>query len=358
MSLLEFRPQLTRHEAEQLGRAHYQLRATATLLPSERDQNFLLRTDTDDKFVLKLSNATEKRQMIEMEDAAMAHLTKHGIICPQPWPTVSNKTVTTIHHHNQHHFMRLITFLPGEVLAKVPQTPTLLAEIGRFLAQLTKALRTFDHPAVHRHFHWDMQHAHTVIRQYLPLIQDKDRHALVTYFLTQFETEVLPNLPQFRRSTLHNDANDYNLLVDNGRLALLDFGDMVHSCTVFELAIGIAYALLNSPIVQEADLNLHPTQADSPALLETAVSIFRAYHQITPLTAVEHQHLHTLIPIRWCTSVAMAAHQMAQEPDNAYLAISQKGAWTALAQWRLLAPTTTQDTFQQATDPNNNVSSM
>jgi Ser/Thr protein kinase RdoA (MazF antagonist) len=135
-------------------------------------------------------------------------------------------------------------------------------------------------------------------------------------------------LPQFRRSTLHNDANDYNLLVDNGRFALLDFGDMVHSCTVFDLAIGLAYTLL-------------PSQN----LLADAVIIHRAYQAISPLTAVERQHLYTLIALRWCTSVAIAAHQMAQEPDNAYLAISQDGAWAALAQWRTIEPAAYQQTF-------------
>jgi Ser/Thr protein kinase RdoA (MazF antagonist) len=246
MSLLHYRPQLTLSEAEQLALTHYQLSVTAAQLPSERDQNFLLQTEAGDKFVLKISNATEGHEMVEMENAAMRHLTQHGISCPDVITAKSGETIETIHHNNQTYFMRLITFLPGVVLAKVDHTPELLAELGRFLAHLSHALHTFDHPAAHRHFHWDMQHAHSVIRQYLPLIQDDERRALVTHFLTQFESNVLPNLSQFRRSILHNDANDYNLLVHNGRLALLDFGDMVYAYTVFDLAIAIAYALISA----------------------------------------------------------------------------------------------------------------
>ena len=86
-------------------------------------------------------------------------------------------------------------------------------------------------------------------------------------------------------------------------------------------------------------------------LLNAASSILRAYHQVSPLTAVESQHLYTLIAIRWCTSVALAAHQMAQEPDNPYLAISQQGAWTALAQWRQIDPQVACRAFQTATQP-------
>jgi Ser/Thr protein kinase RdoA (MazF antagonist) len=166
MSLLQYRPQLTTDEAEQLALAHYQLIATATALPSDRDLNFLLQTKTGSKFVLKISNATEKRAMVAMETAAMSHLARQGITCPEPVPTAAGEQLITIHHNDQTHFMRLITFLPGEVLAKVPQTPELLAKIGRFLGHLTNALHTFDHPAAHRQFHWDMQQAHTIIRQY------------------------------------------------------------------------------------------------------------------------------------------------------------------------------------------------
>ncbi|MCB8944108.1 MAG: aminotransferase class III-fold pyridoxal phosphate-dependent enzyme [Ardenticatenaceae bacterium] len=341
MSLLQYRPQLTLGEAEQLAQTHYNLTTTATTLPSERDQNILLQTTTGNKFVLKISNATEKRPMAEMENAAMSHLAQHGLICPEPVPTVSGETLTTIHHNNQTHFMRLITHLPGEVLAKVAKTPELLAEIGRFLAHLTNVLHTFDHPAAHRDFHWDMQHAPKIIRQYLPLIPDEGHRALVEHFLIQFEHEVRPNLPQFRRSTLYNDANDYNLLVQNGRLALLDFGDMVHSYTAFDLAIGMAYTLISG-------LWLVSDRATSDLLLEAATAILQPYHQISPLTAVELYHLPTLIPIRWCTSVAIAAHQMAQEPDNDYLAISQKGAWAALKAWHSLDPAAIRAAFQQA----------
>jgi 4-aminobutyrate aminotransferase-like enzyme len=109
---------------------------------------------------------------------------------------------------------------------------------------------------------------------------------------------------------------------------------MVHSCTVFDCAIGMAYMLLGKE-----------------DLLATAVPILRAYHQTSPLTAVELQHLPTLIAMRWCTSVAIAAHQMAQEPDNAYLAVSQSGAWAALAQWWQMDPQTSQHAFQQAINP-------
>ena len=50
-------------------------------------------------------------------------------------------------------------------------------------------------------------------------------------------------------SVIHNDANDYNVLIEDGRMSgLLDFGDLVHSATVCDLAIALAYTMLHERI--------------------------------------------------------------------------------------------------------------
>ena len=54
-------PKMTEEEACQLAHEWYGLRATAQALPSERDQNFYLQTETGQEFVLKLAQADEQR---------------------------------------------------------------------------------------------------------------------------------------------------------------------------------------------------------------------------------------------------------------------------------------------------------
>ena len=50
--------------------------------------------------------------------------------------------------------MRLLTYLPGVPLADVkPHTADLLAQIGRFLAQMDRSLLDFSHPAMRRDLH-------------------------------------------------------------------------------------------------------------------------------------------------------------------------------------------------------------
>src|SRR5947209_3267884 len=73
MALLQQAPRLTVEAASDIARELYGLAASGSLLPSERDQNFLIAAGAD-RFVLKIANATEDRAMLEAQNAAMAHL--------------------------------------------------------------------------------------------------------------------------------------------------------------------------------------------------------------------------------------------------------------------------------------------
>ena len=83
-------------------------------------------------------------------------------------------------------------------------------------------------------------------------IDNRKISRLVDYFLLQSETEVFLILKYLRKSLIHNDDNDNNILVDCDEerplkvSGLIDFGDMVYSYTVFELAVALAYAMFDT----------------------------------------------------------------------------------------------------------------
>ncbi len=55
------------------------------------------------------------------------------------------------------------------------------------------------------------------------------------------------------KGVLHNDANDHNVIVSQDGsevVGVLDFGDMVYSCYIFELAITIAYGSYDIDVVR------------------------------------------------------------------------------------------------------------
>ena len=80
-------PALTAAEAAELGRRLFGIDADASPLPSERDQNFVLRTESGDRFVLKIANRTDDRALLEAQNAALAHVARGSTLCPRVIPT-------------------------------------------------------------------------------------------------------------------------------------------------------------------------------------------------------------------------------------------------------------------------------
>ena len=317
-------PVFTIEDASRIALKLYGLHTSAHLLPGEYDYNFHLKTATGSEFVLKIAPATEQREKLDMQNRALEHLTTHNpsLLLQKVCATSTGETIaTTTDGGNREHFVRLLTYLPGCPLAKVkPHSPELLHDLGSLMGKIDRALQDFEHSAAHRALKWNLPGA-LWIRDYLPYIERPERRAIVERFLTQFEKEVLPVLPTLRASVIHGDANDYNVLVGDGNagsmrpVSVLDFGDMVHTQTVCELAIAAAYAMM-----------------DKPGPLSAAASVIKGYAEVFPLTASELEVLYPLICTRLCISVVNSAYQRVIEPHNDYLTISEQPAWALLEQ--------------------------
>ena len=195
--------------------------------------------------------------------------------------------------------------------ADVIQDAHLQRQFGQFLGQLDKTLATFEHPAAHRYLRWDLAQAN-FITDYTQYISDENGHNLVEASLAEYQEKTAPQLANLRQQVIHNDANDYNVLVGD-EISIIDFGDMVYAPTICELAIGIAYAILGQP---------------DPIL--TAAQIVAGYHDTYPLYAEEIALLFNLVVMRLCVSVTISSHNQTREPDNEYLQITAKPAWEAL----------------------------
>ena len=354
MSFLQQAPQLAVAEAERLARDVYGLAASASPLPSERDQNFLLSSTadlgtgalgTDDRglrtvrYVLKIANSTEDRAMLEAQNAAMAHVadpparlrrfggTGRVALCPHVLPTQSGDLIAGV--PGGVHFARLVTYVEGIPLAEVRErTPALFESLGRAVGRLDRALDGFDHPAIHRDFHWDLARADAVIQEHLPRVTDHADRQIVERIARAALQAIDADRPAFRCSAVHHDANDWNVLVsapDGGRIGgsdtvsdpsrppapevvgIIDFGDMVHSWTVADPAVALAYAMLDA--------------ADPLAVAEAVIHGYQSEH---PLLQQERAAVFPLACLRLCMSACIAAWQQAQRSDDEYLAVSQR----------------------------------
>jgi len=316
-------PRFDAASAARIARQLYGIDAAAVALPSERDQNFLLTSTGGARCILKIANALERRELLEAQQAAMAHVAPHLPACPRPLPTISGDFDTRIPGDDgRTHLVWAITYLNGAPLGTVRHRPrALLEDFGRTIASLGCALADFDHPAIHRDFHWDLASARRVIDEYRPLVSDPELGHAIDRIVERFDSRVRPLLAELPRRAIHNDLNDYNVLVTaagagaaGARVTgIVDFGDMVHSYGIADLAIAGAYMMLG---------------ADDP--LDAIVELTRGYASVSVPRDDELQALFGLSALRLCVSACIAAHQRRLRPDNEYLDVSQAAIRTML----------------------------
>jgi 4-aminobutyrate aminotransferase-like enzyme/Ser/Thr protein kinase RdoA (MazF antagonist) len=297
-------PKFSEVQAALLADEVFGIRGDVSALPSERDQNFRIGAD----HVLKIANGGESREFLELQHAAMARLRQSA--GDLEWPAVVPARYGTEIVEAGSHLVRMLTWIPGTCFAEVkPHSPELLASLGRALAQMDLALAGFDSPAAHRHFHWDLRQA-AEARQFLPLLPAERRDLLAPLF-DAWERVDWNGLPH---SAIHNDANDYNVLARDGRVvSVLDFGDMVWSATVCNLAVALAYAML-----------------DQEDPIAAAAAVTAAYRGLRPLSEPELDALYPLAATRLAMSVCYCAWQSGEAPQNDYLNISNRPAWALL----------------------------
>jgi 4-aminobutyrate aminotransferase-like enzyme/Ser/Thr protein kinase RdoA (MazF antagonist) len=333
-------PPFNEHDAVRLARELFGLMASAHALDGEFDDNFHLTAEGGAEYVLKIMGAEREREMIEMQCLALDHLARRApqLRLPRVQSTLAGGTIaTTEDGDGGRRFVWMLSYVPGYLLAGAnPRSQEMLVSLGRLLGEMDAALVDFSHPAANREMKWDLARAGW-IRDYLHHIDEPSRRALAARMLDSYETEVAPLLPQLRRSVIHNDANDYNVLVGDPRsmpretVSVIDYGDMLHTCTVFEAAIAAAYALLGQP---------------DP--LRAAARVIAGYHSAYPLEEIEVALLYPLICARLAVSVTNSAWRKALIPDDPYITVTEQPAWEALENLSTVHPRFAHYTFREA----------
>jgi 4-aminobutyrate aminotransferase-like enzyme/Ser/Thr protein kinase RdoA (MazF antagonist) len=296
-------PRFGREEAARLAEELFGVRGSASSLPSERDQNFLIEAKAGERYVLKIANAGERREVLEFQNQLLERL---AACCPElRFP----RAISPI-REVRGYLARLMPWVEGTCLGEAaPHTPELLASLGRALGRIDRALAGLSHPAGHRVLHWDLRHA-GLARRHACLLPERRRQIVEA----GFDAWEHIDWRTLRWSVIHGDANDYNVLVDDGRVvSILDAGDAVHTATVCDLAIAIAYAMLGKP---------DPISA--------ARCVVEGYHAEYPLTEAEAASVFALAVARLCMSVCYSAHHAQTAPENEYLGITDAPAWSLL----------------------------
>ncbi|MCH7918716.1 MAG: phosphotransferase [Planctomycetes bacterium] len=192
----------------------YGIEGEISALVSYEDQNARIKT-SDGTYVLKIANAKWAADALAMQTEVLEHLRTVApeLSLPRVIPTLSGETITDVDGFA----VRLVTFLEGDVLGNASRSPGLYHDIGCFMGQFSQAMQAYTHPAAHRPDDpWNLDNV-IVCKAYLQEVCDENVRARIERFYEMYEKNVLPRLHDLRKSVIHGDANEHNLLVSPDR---------------------------------------------------------------------------------------------------------------------------------------------
>jgi len=293
-------PEHSAEAALALAERHFGKTGVLERLTSERDLNFRLTTGSGESFVLKIGNAAEPAAVSEFQTAALAHVAARDPGLPVP-RTIAARDGRTCVPLPGGEVLRLLSWLDGQPMHRAASGPGLRASLGAIAARLTRALDGFDHPEAGHELLWDIRNA-ARLRPFLPTVSDPDLRSLATLWLDRFEGDIAPALPTLPWQIVHADLNPHNLLTDpSGRAVtgILDFGDMVRTARICDLAVAASY------------------HADPDRPLATLAEVVTAWHAVLPLTGDEARLIADLVAMRMVLTVVIASWRAGLYPDNA-----------------------------------------
>ncbi len=205
---------------------------------------------------------------------------------------------------------RLLSHLDGAVLDYAGTTPAQRVAVGAAAGRLSRALADLEHPGADRVLVWDLQQAGT-LRPLLGQVADPSVRRLVAAELDAYDDHVGTELRGVRQQVVHHDVNADNVLVDPASPAyvtgILDFGDVVRSAVVGDLAVAMSYAVGTST---RAGGDADPWAAP--------YDLARGFRSVRELTADEARLLPDLVRLRLAQRLLLNSWLASSDPANAH----------------------------------------
>ena len=159
----------------------------------------------------------------------------------------------------------------------------------------------------------------------MPQYDDEKQKEMIVRVLDDFEKYVCPKIPNFKKGIIYGDGNGLNIIIqkdshgDYQVAGMIDFGDCVPSCYIFDLGILLAYVMLE---------NLNLKNGMSP--IEFVGPILRGYTDAFPLSKEEIDCLYYIAMARCCQSGLIGMLTFKQEPWNTYLMNTHSKCWRVI----------------------------
>jgi Ser/Thr protein kinase RdoA (MazF antagonist) len=320
--LLAEHPQLADPAVLELLEQFYGLNGTLVRIPTEKDETFRLR-DGDETYLVKISPSDEDPVIVHLQTACMEHLERTAPELPvqrlvrslggEPQVLIPSPTGAF------DRVLRVMRFLPGDLLANQDASAGQLRLVGSSLARLGIALQDFEHPRADRLLLWDLKHFHRM-RPLLDYVDEKEKRSLAEDIFDQFDEKVVPLLGTLASQVVHGDFSPFNVLVNPGRpdyvTGIIDFGDVVRTPVIFDISVTMA--------------NLLGAEPASP--WEQALHVMNGYRSIRPLPGQELEALIVSAQARLLLRALITQWRASQLPQRRdYLLSHSKPDWDRLA---------------------------
>ena len=229
-------PNFSIQDIEKYLLINFDLSGKAINLYSDRDQNFLIQSESNQKFILKISNPAEQPEILELQNKATLYIRSRE---PNLGIPLQIGEIKEFNKDGKTYFVRLVEYLDGQFLKDSLVGNAAHEKLGIFLGTLSHSLDGFFHSAADREFEWDVR-ATKLIKSRLDYLKSKSDKKIITHFLNEYEKNILPIENELRMAVIHNDGNDHNILVDEDgeTTGIIDFGDMVYSYQSYEIIPG------------------------------------------------------------------------------------------------------------------------
>jgi hydroxylysine kinase len=320
--LLAGQSQLADSAVLELLEESYGLKGVLVRIPTEKDETFRLQ-DGEETYLVKVSPADEDPVIVQLQTACMEHLARTAPELPV------QRLVRSLGGDPQalipapegpfDRVLRVMRFMPGDLLANHEASAGQLQLVGSSLAHLGLALQDFDHARADRKLLWDLKHFHRM-RPLLDYVDDKQKRSLAEDIFDRFDEKVVPLLVTLTSQVVHGDFSPFNVLIDPDRpeyvSGIIDFGDVVRTPVIFDLSVTMA--------------NLLGTDPGSP--WKHALHVMDGYLSIRPLPVQELEALIISAQARLLLRALITQWRASQLPQRRdYLLSHSKPDWDRIA---------------------------
>nr|MCW1957543.1 aminotransferase [Mycobacterium sp.] len=261
--------------------------------------------------VLKIANPAFTRAELEAQDAAAAFIdATEGI---RTTINVAAQGIAEI-DSGETFLARVIRFLPGGTLSGDGYLrPRQVAALGDLAARTCRALAAFDHPGVDRVLQWDLRHGMRTVELLARHVTDPHRRETVESAAANAWRVIAGVADDLPVQVIHGDITGDNVVCDASTATpdgLIDFGDLMRSWTVAELAVAVATLLRHDGCEPAA-----------------ALAAVQAFHAARPLGPAEVEALWPLVVLRGAVLVVSGIHQSSIDAENDYASSALDSEW-------------------------------